>query len=161
MLGITHKTHIMFILNKEEEEEASVILDKMIADGGQHYVVTKDLQKGVITVSRRSLKDTKRYKVICVVDLDLSLPQKEWYKKVKKEIDSALRGYAKLYYFSRAAVCRQLHVGPKKIEFAFVREVVNPHYKCAASMKLYDANILRYHMGDKYVHLVRDGVFWP
>ena len=110
---------------------------------GKHtYYVLVDLRNGGIALSRRSPK-AQYYIKICEVCTRMPLTNKN-VKKVASQILKCIKDYNKtclMCYSKAVSEYGKGHV----VDEAFIKKVDNPHYKCAAPMKLYDKNVIEYH----------------
>lgn len=90
-------------------------------------------------------------------------PKSEWYRPISKLRLTSLK-YTKKDIYEKASEVRQAIMQYDKanlicysqavaeygkrnvIDKAFAKKVDNPHYKCAAPMRLYDTNVIEYYM---------------
>lgn len=127
--------------------EIRSFVDEGLQNGGKLYYVAIDFRNSNVVILNNKPK-SEWYRPISKLRLTgLKYTKKNIYEKASEVRQSILRyDKANLICYSQAVS----EYGKRNvIDEAFAKKVDNPHYKCAAPMRLYDANVIEYYMNMK------------
>ncbi|MBO4851970.1 MAG: hypothetical protein J5529_13885 [Prevotella sp.] len=138
----------MNIINRTAKiDEIRGFVRKDIDNGGNTYHIMIDNRNGCVVLIHCT-KKSKYYNKIGMVDTRKIKPTIKNVNAVASKIRKDINTYNKtcLISYNRAVSV----YGKKKVtDIAFVKEVDNPYYKCAAPMRLYDKNVIEYYINCK------------
>lgn len=112
-------------------------------DGNHNYHLVIDKRNGDVVLLRRWSATQYFHKIgeVCT-------KTKMTEKNVSKIASQLLKDIKAYDLTSRICFSKAVEAYGKRnvIDEAFLRKVDNPHYKCAAPMRLYDKNVIEYHL---------------
>ncbi len=117
--------------------------------GGHSYYIMVDKRNGDV-VLMNSKSDAAFYTHIGKVKTSQVKNTKKNINALATQIHKAIAAYNKTCYITYSRAVSEY--GKKNvIDEAFVKTADNPYYKCAGQMRLYDKNIIQYHIkSDNY-----------
>lgn len=112
-----------------------------VVDKTKKICVAIDLTDGRIVLDDKS-PNGEQYKKIGEVQIESDKKTKKNIAHIATEVNKIIRDYDGYITLGRA---KKEYGKDMDIEVGFIKEVDNPHYKCAAPMRLYDKNVLEYY----------------
>ncbi len=125
------------------QEDRFDVIRRDIENGGSRQFVAVSLKDGCFALCKTKPSE-EHYFILGVFDTrDVKVTQKN-LSKLSGQLLKMMRGYDRESLICYGNAVKKY--GKKAISKGFITTVDNPYYKCAAPMRLYDENVIRYHI---------------